>query len=113
MISSEASKFILDNLKPSFIFSSHDHYGCSYKHNNITTEYTIRSMMGDFSGHTSGFQIEKDPNSPNGFKYTYFETNFIYFVWISVWLVSIGIWIIALLIFLIFLSIYKINLTRN
>lgn len=50
MLSVETSNFILNELKPVFIFTGHDHYGCKYEHNSHTTEFTIRSMMGDFDG---------------------------------------------------------------
>ncbi|KYR00236.1 hypothetical protein DLAC_03395 [Tieghemostelium lacteum] len=64
MLTKETSQYILDELKPLFIFNGHDHDGCIFKHsNNYTTEYTIRSMMGDFGGYTGLFEIKKSIQS--------------------------------------------------
>jgi hypothetical protein len=38
MLSEESSEWILNEIKPQFIFTGHDHEGCIYKHNENTTE---------------------------------------------------------------------------
>lgn len=38
MLSEDVSNFIVNDVKPKFIFTGHDHYGCTYKHNDYTTE---------------------------------------------------------------------------
>eukprot|EP01132_Coremiostelium_polycephalum_P003258 gene3258-4080_t len=38
MLSKETSQFILEHVKPVFIFSGHDHDGCLFRHTNTTIE---------------------------------------------------------------------------
>jgi hypothetical protein len=59
MISQQWSETILNRVRPALIINGHDHCGCFYQHNNHTAEYTIRSMMGDFQGHSALLEIKQ------------------------------------------------------
>jgi len=100
-LSDSASKYILEVVKPKFIINGHDHYGCSYKHNEYTTEFTIRSMMGDFGGHTSVLEIKSnvEGNNTKSFTYNYYKTNFVVVYGITALLIAIIIWLLLLLIY--------------
>lgn len=56
MLSPNVSNMLLDQLDPVFIFTGHDHEGCEYVHRGRTKEYTVRSMMADFSSNALLFQ---------------------------------------------------------
>eukprot|EP01112_Ceratiomyxa_fruticulosa_P016292 TRINITY_DN48_c0_g1_i3.p1 TRINITY_DN48_c0_g1~~TRINITY_DN48_c0_g1_i3.p1 ORF type:complete len:161 (-),score=20.87 TRINITY_DN48_c0_g1_i3:88-570(-) len=63
MLTPNSTEYILNTLKPRFIFTGHDHDGCIFSHpNNFTTEYTLRSMMGEFGGYAALFEIKKSQN---------------------------------------------------
>lgn len=59
MLSEEISDYIIKEIKPSIIFSGHDHEGCAYHHGN-TTEITLKSIMGDFGGLSGMLEIHND-----------------------------------------------------
>ncbi|KAH3756378.1 Protein TED1 [Pelomyxa schiedti] len=56
LLTPEVSNTILA-MNPKFVFAGHYHTGCTYVHNENTTEYTVRSIMGDFGGSTTLFEI--------------------------------------------------------
>jgi len=85
-----------------FVVTGHDHEGCFYKHNNHTTEYTIRSMMGGFHGYTAVLEIKATGDSIQPFQYNIHYTFFVIIYVITIVLIAIGIWL-ALLMILIFL----------
>lgn len=64
-ISHEGTAMLLGTLRPKFVFNGHDHEGCYYQHNNTARshEYTVRSMMGDFGGHSVVLDIDDVPDS--------------------------------------------------
>jgi hypothetical protein len=98
MLSPETSKFILDKIQPSFIFNGHDHYGCSYIHNNTakTMEYTLRSIMGDYGGYIGLFEYGKlGPNYSYNFKTcTFFHTKYI-----LSWMIITALWTIFIILY--------------
>merc|ERR1711934_888878 len=51
LLSEEWSEYIVHTIHPVLVFSGHDHEGCSFEHTPYTRELTLRSMMGDYSGH--------------------------------------------------------------
>lgn len=108
MISKESSEYILNHLKPLFIFNGHDHEGCIYKHpNNITTEYTIRSMMGGYGGYSALFEFKK--LSPSKQQQEEFEYNFQWCPFIETRFINIsfgvtGGWLVLFILFNIILS---------
>lgn len=68
---------LLDRVSPDVILTGHDHHGCNYKHQNsagrVVQEYTVRSMMGDFSGTGALLEIyHQDNRWTHTFKYCYF-----------------------------------------
>ncbi|KAJ5079785.1 metallo phosphoesterase related [Anaeramoeba ignava] len=68
MLSENTSDFIINNIKPFMIFTGHSNSGCQYTHQDKITEYTLRSVNGDFGG---GFVVlEIKPNS-NGSGYRF------------------------------------------
>jgi hypothetical protein len=70
-LSTNATDFILNGLRPKFVFVGHDHEGCIYDHpsksGDIIREYTLRSMMGDYSGYIGLFEISR--SSDGNFQY--------------------------------------------
>lgn len=65
-LSENATRFLLDEIQPKFIFVGHDHEGCVYDHTTSKSdtkirEYTLRSMMGDYSGYIGLFEISRSP----------------------------------------------------
>jgi len=93
MISEESTIFILENLKPIFVFDGHDHFGCKYQHNNQTTEYTIRSLMGDFGGYTAVLEI-KAQQQPTQYEYHILTTSFVIIYAITVLIVMVALWFV-------------------
>jgi hypothetical protein len=100
MLSFNSSKYILEELKPVFIFTGHDHFGCTYKHNEHTTEYTIRSMMGDFGGYTAVLDIFHTPQDSKPFKYRTYSTSFVIIYAITVVIILSIIWILLFFLFI-------------
>lgn len=64
-ISHEGTAMLLEALRPKFVFNGHDHEGCYYQHDNTARshEYTVRSMMGDFGGHSVVLDIDDVPDA--------------------------------------------------
>jgi hypothetical protein len=76
-LSQLSTHHILDFVEPDVILMGHDHHGCVYNHTNKhgkhIAEYTIRSIMGDYSG--TGALLEfHDYNGTwvHDFQYCYF-----------------------------------------
>ena len=63
-LSQATTRHLLDYVAPDIILTGHDHHGCSYNHTNShgkhIAEFTIRSIMGDFSG--TGALLEVHPS---------------------------------------------------
>jgi hypothetical protein len=98
------TNFILNEIKPLFVFNGHDHSGCIYQHNNIekTLEVTMRSVMGDYGGYTGYLEISKTKGIEK-FEYQYFSTTFVITYLISVLLVtSLIVLIVDIVLFVIF-----------
>jgi len=104
MLTPNSTEYILNSLKPRFVFTGHDHEGCIFLHpNNLTVEYTLRSMMGEFGGYSALFEIKKSLNSceenekdkDNGnvcdnhhhFEYSYYPCSFVTTDFINVFFV--------------------------
>jgi hypothetical protein len=68
MLSPNTTNYILNKLQPRFVFTGHDHHGCTYRHNDHTTEYTLVSMLGDYGGSSAIFDIHEI--KPGEFDYT-------------------------------------------
>lgn len=97
MLTPETSKYILDELKPLFIFNGHDHHGCSYKHNNTvgTMEYTVRTIMGDHGGYFGLFEFVKDNSSENAaYSYQFKSCSFVESNTIVFWLACCLLWVL-------------------
>jgi hypothetical protein len=79
MLEQNTTEWLLQKLNPNFIFTGHDHEGCEYHHivelstvsldyeesrrtkrgfNAVVPEYTIRSVMGDYSGPIGLFEFD-------------------------------------------------------
>lgn len=76
-LSFASTQHLLDKVSPDIILTGHDHHGCNYKHQNsagrVVQEYTIRSMMGDFSGTGALLEIYNDNGQwSHAFKYCHF-----------------------------------------
>ena len=57
-LSEKTTKWILRHLRPDVVFTGHDHEGCTYVHPNVSvTEYTVRSVMGDYAGNTAVLRL--------------------------------------------------------
>jgi hypothetical protein len=78
-LSQSTSRHLLDYIAPDIILTGHDHHGCTYNHTNShgkhIAEFTIRSIMGDFSG--TGALLELHSNNNNNtwthtFQYCHF-----------------------------------------
>ncbi|KAN0011997.1 hypothetical protein ACTFIU_000216 [Dictyostelium citrinum] len=70
MLTKETTDYILNEIKPLFVFNGHDHDGCIYQFPSNpsgfnTTEYTIRSMMGGYGGYSALFEFRKINNNNN------------------------------------------------
>ena len=95
-LSANVTEVILREIRPVFVFSGHDHYGCDFVHPTKTTEHTVRSMMGDFSGNSALFEISRGPTE---FKYHFGTCPFIRIQLISVLVItamgSFALWIIT------------------
>ncbi|KAF2075824.1 hypothetical protein CYY_002858 [Polysphondylium violaceum] len=110
MISKESSDYILEHLKPLFIFNGHDHEGCIFKHqNNITTEYTIRSMMGGYAGYSALFELKKlskssSPSTKEEFEYSFQWCPFIETRFINISFGVTGGWLVLFILFNLVLS---------
>ena len=69
---------LLDYVQPDVILTGHDHHGCNYEHTNVKgkhiPEYTIRSIMGDYSGTGALLEFYNDNNGAwaHTFKYCHF-----------------------------------------
>jgi UDP-2,3-diacylglucosamine pyrophosphatase LpxH len=57
-LSDHSSDYILDRIRPRFVFTGHDHEGCRHEHRNEVKEFTMRSMMGDYGGFVGLFEVE-------------------------------------------------------
>lgn len=100
MMSVNATNFILEEIKPVFIFDGHDHDGCIYRHNERTVEYTLRSIMGDFGGYVALFEIlPKNPKNsvisessenlePKNFDYFYTACPFVHLSVVTITAIS-------------------------
>lgn len=82
-LSPTATRHLLDYVAPDVILTGHDHHGCNYNHTNnfdrAVAEYTIRSIMGDFSGTGALLEFHLDNRGGVGtgtwvhsFKYCHF-----------------------------------------
>jgi len=89
VLSQDVTNFLLSELRPKFIFTGHDHYGCFYTHNKDSSEYTVRSVMGDFGGHLLLLEIKNitsletnNHQSFEQFEYHIYSTSFVsvYFI---------------------------------
>ncbi|KAL0488631.1 hypothetical protein AKO1_015675 [Acrasis kona] len=91
MVSESSSRAVLSKLKPKYIFTGHDHVGCVYKHSQTnTTEYTVRTIMGDHGGNIGLFEFTENSDGTHSYKYKdcrYFETTtiWIYIITALVW----------------------------
>ena len=61
MLTPSTTEALLRELKPAYVFSGHDHEGCRFVHPGLIPEYTVRSVMADFSGYSAFFEIRQDP----------------------------------------------------
>lgn len=81
-LSTNATEFLLNYMKPEFVFVGHDHEGCVYDHatrdGKSVREYTLRSIMGDFSGYIGLFEITKSNNGAYEYHFQYCP-----YVWIK------------------------------
>jgi len=91
-LSEESSKFLIEEIKPKYIFTGHDHYGCLYQHNENTTELIVRSMMGDFGGYSAVLEIVK--NSEGDYDYNLYVTRFLVMYAVTTLLIALGIWLV-------------------
>ncbi|EGC31194.1 hypothetical protein DICPUDRAFT_82899 [Dictyostelium purpureum] len=121
MLTPETTDFILNEIKPAFIFNGHDHEGCIYKHTNSNTmEYTIRSMMGSYDGYSALFEFRKikssstnnDNNDKNIeekeiFEYEFQMCPFLHTKYINITVGVTAGWLVLFILFNIILSIFK------
>jgi len=104
-LSEETTQVILEEISPIFVFTGHDHVGCNYIHtNNKTTEHTVRSMMGDFSGNAGLFEIERteEVDRKIDFKYSFTVCQFVQLQFLSAYIICGILWMISLPMYLIF-----------
>lgn len=63
-LSFASSQYIIETISPDIVLTGHDHHGCNYKHQNtanrVVQEYTVRSIMGDFSGTGALLEVYKE-----------------------------------------------------
>lgn len=76
-LSFDSTRQLLDKVSPDVILTGHDHHGCNYKHQNsagrVVQEYTVRSIMGDFSGTGALLEIyEHEGRWTHSYKYCHF-----------------------------------------
>lgn len=64
----ETSEKLFSILHPAIIFVGHDHNGCYYELQDGVSEYTVRSVMGDFGGNAQLFGIKKHSDG-SGYEY--------------------------------------------
>lgn len=90
-LSYDTTRHLLDKVSPDVILTGHDHHGCNYKHQNsagrVVQEYTVRSIMGDFSGTGALLEVFSNENRwEHSYKYCHFApfryitTSVIFFV---------------------------------
>jgi len=101
MMSPEATGLLLQLLRPQFVFTGHDHEGCEYVHhdantNSTSTEYTIRSMMGEYGGVTALFEII--PTDTGDYRFEFHYCPFVPLRLISVVIVTNIVWPIVFLV---------------
>ncbi|EFA74803.1 hypothetical protein PPL_11836 [Heterostelium album PN500] len=104
MLTKETTQYILDEIKPIYVFNGHDHDGCIYKHNNHTIEYTIRSMMGEFGGYSALFEIRKPNPDIENFEYSFKICPFIQTKFINISFGVTGGWLVLFIIYNLILS---------
>jgi len=105
MLSEQSSEKILQKLTPTFVFTGHDHYGCSHQHHN-TQEYTIQSVMGDFCGFSAMFEISRSED--NTFEYKMYFSHFVSIYTITAVIVCWFVWIGLLVLYFIFFCGHKL-----
>ena len=76
-LSAFSTRYLLDDVQPDIVLTGHDHHGCIYNHTNkhekSIMEYTIRSIMGDFSGTGALLEIYNNNGTwSHSFNYCYF-----------------------------------------
>ncbi|WWC73194.1 uncharacterized protein I206_107160 [Kwoniella pini CBS 10737] len=68
LLGSETSRFLLEGLKPSIVFSGDDHDYCEHKHPQGIKEVTIKSFSSSTGIRRPGFQLlSLVPPHPNGY----------------------------------------------
>jgi hypothetical protein len=66
MLTLNTTSYLLDKLKPTVVFSGHDHEGCRFLHDGKIQEYTVRSVMADYSGNSAFFEIRQSQAADAG-----------------------------------------------
>lgn len=94
-LSRNATAFILDHIRPSMVFSGHDHEGCEYTHRNSIgeeiPEHTVRSVMGDFGGVTAVLEVSHDSNNSSSLlSFHYYSCPFVTVKYLVVTLIFSG-----------------------
>ncbi|PRP89300.1 hypothetical protein PROFUN_02174 [Planoprotostelium fungivorum] len=97
VISEESSRWILDEMKPAIILNGHDHYGCKYTHEGGIREYTVRSVMGDFSGYTAVVDVVETGGQ---YEYVYHDVPFVSVYSIIALAITLLIWFSSLFLYL-------------
>ena len=104
-----ATQWLLDHLQPVMIFNGHDHEGCIYTHTSVLAkrdipEYTVRSIMGDYSGHVLVVDVHPkahDDLSPGKFSYHIIDIPFIsthlIVALLILWGIIVAAWILILI----------------
>lgn len=73
-LSANTTSFILEHIRPTVIFSGHDHEGCEYVHGNShgdrIPEHTVRSMMGRYGGVSAVLEVDASKAPPTIHHYT-------------------------------------------
>ncbi|KAL9653832.1 hypothetical protein ABK040_012893 [Willaertia magna] len=97
------SNYILNNLRPKFIFNGHDHFGCFKEHLNNKKEkileYTVRSILGDFGGNVALFEFKEQ--SDGSIEYSYKDCRFYPTQMIVGFFIVIGVWLTLIVVYLI------------